>query len=137
MAWRRAGRGPRCQAGSASRGSPNGSHRAVATSPSARLAAAIGYYRAYADNAEGQPYAAETAARFEQAPQPTLYMHGAQDGCFGLDVVRDTGRYLAPGSRMEVVDDVGHFLHLERPELVNERIVAWVTGKLSGPATSE
>ncbi len=103
----------------------------------ARLAAAIGYYRAYGDDAEGRPYAAESAARFKQAPQPTLYLHGAQDGCFALDLVRDTERVLAPGSRMDVIDDAGHFLHLEQPELVNERIVAWVTGKLSGPATSE
>jgi pimeloyl-ACP methyl ester carboxylesterase len=102
----------------------------------ARLAAAIGYYRAYADTAEGRPYEAETAARLKQAPQPTLYLHGAEDRCIGLDVVRGTERYLAPGSRMDVIDDAGHFLHLEQPEVVNERIVAWVSGKLSSQATS-
>jgi pimeloyl-ACP methyl ester carboxylesterase len=102
----------------------------------ARLAAAIDYYRAYVDAAEGRPYEAETAARFKQAPQPTLYLHGAQDGCVGLDIVRDTERYLAPGSRMDVIEDAGHFLHLEQPEAVNERIVAWVSGKLPSQATS-
>jgi pimeloyl-ACP methyl ester carboxylesterase len=37
---------------------------------------------------------------------------------------------------MDVIDDAGHFLHLEQPEVVNERIVAWVSGKLSSQATS-
>ena len=29
---------------------------------------------------------------------------------------------------MTVVEGAGHFLHLERPEEVNEHILAWVTG---------
>jgi pimeloyl-ACP methyl ester carboxylesterase len=27
---------------------------------------------------------------------------------------------------MEVIEGVGHFLHLERPGAVNERILAWI-----------
>jgi pimeloyl-ACP methyl ester carboxylesterase len=34
---------------------------------------------------------------------------------------------LAPSSRMVVIDDAGHFLHLEKPAEVNEHILAWVT----------
>ena len=83
----------------------------------ANLAAALGYYRAAVDQ--------EAAAR--QAPQPTLYLHGARDGCIGVDLVRGAERLLAPSSRMIVIDEAGHFLHLEEPGQVNDHILSWVS----------
>lgn len=83
----------------------------------ANLAAALGYYRAAVDQ--------EAAAR--QAPQPTLYLHGARDGCIGVDLVRGAERLLAPPSRMIVIDEAGHFLHLEEPGQVNDHILSWVS----------
>jgi pimeloyl-ACP methyl ester carboxylesterase len=83
----------------------------------ANLAAALGYYRAAADQ--------EAAGR--RAPQPTLYLHGARDGCIGVDLVRGAERLLAPSSRMIVIDEAGHFLHLEEPGQVNDHILSWVT----------
>jgi pimeloyl-ACP methyl ester carboxylesterase len=32
-----------------------------------------------------------------------------------------------PGSCVEIVDNAGHFLHLEQPELVNRSIVEFLT----------
>jgi pimeloyl-ACP methyl ester carboxylesterase len=96
------------------------------------LAAAIGYYRAeepaLARFRAAGPYAAEQAALASAGPQPTLYLHGNRDGCIGLGLVGDAERHLAPGSRMEVVENAGHFLHVEKPAAVNDRIVAWVSG---------
>jgi pimeloyl-ACP methyl ester carboxylesterase len=83
----------------------------------ANLAAALGYYRAAVNQ--------EAAAR--QAPQPTLYLHGARDGCIGVDLVRGAERLLAPSSRMIVIDEAGHFLHLEKPGQVNDHILSWVS----------
>ena len=97
---------------------------APSISDPARLEAACAYYRAFATPSDA--FAAETAARFKTAPQPTLYLHGAKDRCIGLDVVHDVEQFLAPGSRMDVLDDAGHFLHLEQPDQVNGRIVEWV-----------
>jgi pimeloyl-ACP methyl ester carboxylesterase len=95
------------------------------------LAAAIGYYRA---DEPGLPhsgtdgaYAAEEAALASAPPQPTLYLHGSRDGCIDLALVEDAQRHLATGSRMEVVEGAGHFLHVEKPALVNDQILAWVT----------
>ncbi len=100
----------------------------------ANLAAAIGYYRAAGaiGTASGPQ---ETAARYigeeqaagRQAPQPTLYLHGARDGCIGVELARGAERLLAPSSRMVVIDDAGHFLHLEKPGEVNDHILTWVS----------
>ena len=92
------------------------------------LTAALGYYRA----ALGAPaescakFAAERGALAQAPPQPTLYLHGARDGCIGADLVREAESHLADGSRFLLVEDAGHFLHLERPELVNEEVLGWV-----------
>jgi pimeloyl-ACP methyl ester carboxylesterase len=56
-------------------------------------------------------------------PLPTLYLHGRTDGCMGADLAAAAGAALiSPGSRAEIVDDAGHFLHLEQPEVVNRMI---------------
>ena len=60
-------------------------------------------------------------------PQPALYLHGDQDGCIGVDHVRDSADYLSADSRMDVVYGTGHFLHLEKPAAVNRLVVDWVT----------
>lgn len=94
------------------------------------LAAAIGYYRADEPGlrhfAADGAYAAEEQALASGGRQPTLYLHGNRDGCIGLSLVQDAGRHLAAGSRMEVVEG-GHFLQVEKPAAVNDRVLAWVS----------
>jgi pimeloyl-ACP methyl ester carboxylesterase len=97
----------------------------------ANLTAALGYYRAAGAAGEGTgttaQYAAQQQAAGRQPPQPTLYLHGARDGCIGVELARGTERLLAPSSRMIVIDDAGHFLHLEKPSAVNDHILSWVS----------
>lgn len=100
----------------------------------ANLAAAIGYYRAAGvpptsrtSAAAAGRYADEQQAAGRQAPQPTLYLHGAADGCIKVELARGAERLLAPSSRMIVIEDAGHFLHLEKPREVNDHILAWVS----------
>jgi pimeloyl-ACP methyl ester carboxylesterase len=91
------------------------------------LAAAIGYYRAMFAGPPADPAAAAAQAAGGTAPrQPTLYLHGADDGCMGIDSIGPVADFLAPGSEMVVVEGAGHFLHLEQPGLVNERIVEFL-----------
>jgi len=90
----------------------------------ANLAAAISYYRA---TGTAGPRPDEEWAVGRQAPQPTLYLHGAADGCIGVDLARRAEALLAPSSRMVVIEDAGHFLQVEKPGLVNEHILGWVT----------
>ena len=60
---------------------------------------------------------------------PALYLHGADDGCMGAELIDDgvLASLAAPGSRYEVVPDAGHFLQLEQPEVVNGHIVGFLT----------
>jgi pimeloyl-ACP methyl ester carboxylesterase len=44
-----------------------------------------------------------------------------------VDLVRGAERLLAPSSRMIVIDEAGHFLHLEKPGQVNDHILSWVS----------
>jgi pimeloyl-ACP methyl ester carboxylesterase len=92
----------------------------------ANLAAAIGYYRAFGAAQGTGRYAAEQQAAGQQAPQPTLYLHGSRDGCISADLASGAERFLAPSSRMSVIEDAGHFLHLERPAEVSDQILGWV-----------
>jgi pimeloyl-ACP methyl ester carboxylesterase len=95
----------------------------------ANASAAIGYYRTMFAGPPADPRAAAAqAAAATPAPQPTLYLHGRDDGCLGLEVVGPVTDHLSPGSEMAVIDDAGHFLQVEQPDVVGERILAFVTG---------
>jgi pimeloyl-ACP methyl ester carboxylesterase len=92
------------------------------------LSAAIGYYRAmFAGPPDDEAAAAAQAASGTVAPQPTLYLHGADDGCMGLDIIGPVTDFLAPGSEVVIVEEGGHFLHVERPDVVNDHIIGFVT----------
>ncbi len=92
------------------------------------LAAAIGYYRAtFAGPPEDARAAAAQVAGTTVPPQPLLYLHGADDGCIGVDTIGPVTDHLAPGSELAVIGGAGHFLHLERPDEVNDRIIGFLT----------
>lgn len=65
--------------------------------------------------------------------QPHLILHGRDDGCIGAGLAEAAAGWLPHSeSHVEVVDDAGHFLHLEAPDLVGERILDHL-----GPARDE
>jgi pimeloyl-ACP methyl ester carboxylesterase len=75
------------------------------------LAAALGYYRAMFEPAQG-------VGDVEPASQPWLYLHGRDDGCIGVDLVPD---------HAVVVEGAGHVVHLERPDEFNARVLEFLT----------
>jgi pimeloyl-ACP methyl ester carboxylesterase len=81
------------------------------------LAAALGYYRALLGSVTPDPALADQQHATSQVPpQPLLYLHGSTDGCMRLETAQAW-----PGTTL--LDGVGHFLHLERPDEVNARIL--------------
>jgi pimeloyl-ACP methyl ester carboxylesterase len=93
----------------------------------ANLAAAIGYYRAMFDpTLHGAEYADAQAAAGGMPPQPTLYLHGADDGCLAFEGVGDVLPCLSSGSRQVTVSKAGHFLQVEQPDTVNGHILEFI-----------
>jgi pimeloyl-ACP methyl ester carboxylesterase len=93
-----------------------------------RIVAAISYYRAMWDPTLQVPELAdEQTAALAPTPRPTLYLHGRDDQCMLLSSMGSPLDFMAEGSRVEVIDDAGHFLHVERPDIVNRAILDFVT----------
>ena len=95
----------------------------------ANLAAALGYYRATLGQGYRDPALAEaqTAMQTETPSQPVLYLHGATDGCIGVELAHDADARKPENAKVMIIDDAGHFLQLEQPEQVNRAILDWVT----------
>ena len=92
------------------------------------MTAALGYYRATLGAGKRHPdYDAIQVAGAGELPQPTLYLHGRNDGCIGAEVA-ESARAMAPWARVEIVEDAGHFLQLEQPKVVNRLVVDFLTG---------
>lgn len=82
------------------------------------LRAALGYYRAMGR--------AVVQRRFPRANgtvpgQPTLYLHGRRDRCIGVRTAQ-AAIGLRPTLQTEIVPGVGHFLHLQDPDGIADRV---------------
>ena len=109
-------------------GSEDVTHAKDALREPANLTAAVDYYRAAFDPSRQYPkYAEYQRAGTRPSPQPTLYLHGLNDGCMGVELSKGAEASLGPGSRVQLVERAGHFLHVERPAEVNRLIADWLT----------
>jgi len=93
------------------------------------LDAAIGYYRHLLNPFHQDRRLADVeAAGTGWVPIPTLYLHGADDGCIGADMVfpDEMQAFFPEGLEVDVLPGLGHFLHLEDPSGVNRRIVEFL-----------
>jgi len=103
-------------------------HVRAALGDPAHLGAALGYYRATWGTTPPPPELDAISAVMGSAPpQPTLYLHGRNDGCIGVEFAIDAASSLAPGSRAEIVEDCGHFLQVERPDEFNRLVLDFLT----------
>ncbi|MBS4729533.1 alpha/beta hydrolase [Mycobacterium sp. SM1] len=111
-------------------------HVREALAEPACLRTALGYYWAQFDPTEfgsAQWAAEQEAAWGGTVGQPLLYLHGTTDGCYGVtaeQITRIPG-YGGTDSAAELIPGVGHFMLVERPNDINEKILSWLqrTGK--------
>lgn len=86
--------------------------------------AVIGYYRSLARPFPRVPaaYRRWAGAEMRLPTTPTLYLHGADDTCLDSRLAALVEPSLPPGSAAHLIEDAGHFLHLERPTEVNRLV---------------
>ena len=86
--------------------------------------AAIDYYRALARPLPApRQYRRWRGAEMRLPVVPTLYLHGADDGCLDPRLARLVGPHLPPGSSAYLVAGAGHFVQLEQPAEVGRKVL--------------
>ena len=105
---------------------PDEDRRALHACLARSMPAPIKWYRAAARDTQG--------ARLFEKPlaTPLLYLHGIDDGCI-LPPTRDDSRPFSAEYRRDLIEHHGHFLHLEDPIGIAERVVLWLASEELSP----
>jgi pimeloyl-ACP methyl ester carboxylesterase len=85
------------------------------------MPAPLAYYRALARDARGT-FRLFDSLRAAPIRVPVTQLMGARDGCIGADMARGQERFFAGPIHAEVIEGVGHFMHVERPAQIAERV---------------
>jgi len=93
------------------------------------LEAALGYYRA----ALG-PTLARPSPNAQPAPAqmptpinvPAMMIHGRDDQCIGAELLDGMEAFFLKGLRKEIIPGAGHFVHQERPDVVNKLVLEFL-----------
>ena len=59
---------------------------------------------------------------------PTLHLHGALDTAMLPRTAQGSSRYVSGPYEWRLLDDVGHFPHVEAPDLVGGEVLRWAKG---------
>jgi pimeloyl-ACP methyl ester carboxylesterase len=93
----------------------------------ASMPAPLGYYRALRPS-RTRLRQARLDARV-RIYVPLLHLHGREDGCIAYEMAEGQDRYFKAEFHSEPLTGLGHFLHLEDPELIARAILEFI-----GPA---
>lgn len=108
--------------------------QALAALPTAaHREAAVAYYRAMVRPSRPDPkYADLHRWCFEMPRVPLLHLQGEEDGAMEAEYAEPIATVLPTGSRVDFVPAAGHFLHIERPQIVAEAMLDYL-GARQGP----
>jgi pimeloyl-ACP methyl ester carboxylesterase len=99
------------------------------------VTAALGYYRHTFHPANRDPALAALQERMSApTPVPTLSLHGTRDRPGRLEAFEGMDDLFPQGLKKVIVPGTGHFVHVERPDEVNPRIVAFFQAAKGGSA---
>ncbi|MDI1482249.1 alpha/beta hydrolase [Polyangium sp. y55x31] len=82
-----------------------------------RVPEVLAYYRAFFT--PSSLFGEARRLLLAQTTVPAIHIHGEDDGCVGVELTRGIERHFLAGIRVHTVPRAGHFVHLERPEIVN------------------
>jgi pimeloyl-ACP methyl ester carboxylesterase len=92
--------------------------------------AALGYYRASHNPSLQDPSLKEDQDRISAGPitVPTLALHGTRDRPRRIDAFESEAmnRFFTGGLEKAIIPRTGHFMHQEKPQQVNPRIVEFL-----------
>lgn len=88
------------------------------------LDSALSYYRQAFNPPDDAPRKA--AHTHEKIQVPTLYIHGRDDGCIGVELTDGLETFFGEEFQLLIVDGAGHFVHQERPDQVNRAIIEFL-----------
>ncbi|TFH25472.1 MAG: alpha/beta hydrolase [Myxococcales bacterium] len=93
------------------------------------LTAALGYYRAMFNAALHRADLADDEAKMNVTPiqVPTMYLHGRDDGCMGVELAQGMEAMFPAGLDKHVIAGAGHFLHQEKPDEINRLVLDFLT----------
>ena len=93
----------------------------------AHVGAAVGYYRALRSPWRVPAPYRSWARTLQGVPTvPLLVLHGADDGCLQAAYAEHAATTLPDTARFELVAGAGHFLQVERPDVVNELVADFI-----------
>lgn len=90
------------------------------------LAQTLAYYRQLFTPPSDAAAQALEALASRPIAVPSLYMHGADDGCISAQLGEGMEAAFTNGLERVVMPGVGHFLHLEQPDAVFEHILRFI-----------
>lgn len=95
------------------------------------LTATLNYYRAFFD----RRYKPNHALLTRTLEMPTLMIAGGADGCMDVGLYDHIdGSFFASDWQIEQLPNAGHFMQLEAPETVSEKILSWLNRHSRGDA---
>jgi pimeloyl-ACP methyl ester carboxylesterase len=108
-------------------GSADAARALEALPDTAHRRAAINYYRHLARPVRvPSRYRRWQAALRDLPTTPLLYLHGRDDSCLAPQFAEIAAAHLPVHSSVRIVDDAGHFLHLEQPDVVNRLVLDFI-----------
>ncbi len=84
----------------------------------------IAYYRALLS--KDAWLGASRRALFSPVRVPAIHLHGAEDGCIGLETNRGADKWYRAGYRLYTIEQAGHFVQRERPDLTGRILLEFL-----------
>lgn len=93
------------------------------------LNAALNYYRQAFTPAKNLPELAELQSKIgtEKIDVDTLHIHGREDGCIGVALCDGLEQFYSGSFRLRIIEQAGHFVHLEQPEQFNRAVLEFIS----------